>query len=382
MINKIVLISFAISVGMLICTPGFSQKINQHSKEEIKKEVIITSVYKETYHDLYTGREPVMFKSIKELPGDKLGLRVTFGSNMKEVTGFLISPDGNEYKESKTGSTDIVFEGSDQLENQAIFVKAMFDGGKVSPAQEIKFRCASSKFFSAQKMENRPSYISVKGSPTIPFLTNGPDDFIKMIPTAEERLFAEKQWGKYVLKDRGSYENAISLSKAIMEELWPHNGFPSDSMKGLRPFQQYDRMVSGKDFGYCANFAEIFTAACNALSIPTRRVAVGNVISRTEKENIQIGSQHLTTEVFDDKTNQWVWFDLQFYALGVFLGEEGPLNLAELHLFLDNPQRRKNLQLRIYDMDTKTEKMVPLTDGPIQTWEYFDGAGKKFKYYR
>ena len=141
-------------------------------------------------------------------------------------------------------------------------------------------------------------------------------------------------------------------------------------------------MVAGKDFGYCSNFAVIFAAACNALSIPARRLGTGCVISRTGKMNIQIGTQHATTEILDDKTNQWRWDDLHFYALGVFLGKEGPLNLAELHLFLENPERRKRLRLRIYDMDTKTEKMVPLKKGPVQDWHYFDGAGTALSYTR
>jgi len=345
-----------------------------------KKATVIDAVYKETYHDLYTGREPIMFKSIKELPGDKLGVRVAFTSNMKDVTGFLVSANKGAYKESKTGSTSIVFEDNDQLQEKSIFVKAMFDSGENSPALEIKFRAAARKFFISKKMENHPAYITIKNSPPVPLVTSGPDDFIKLTATPAEKRFAQKQWGDHISDTRSSYENAISLSKAIMHELWPHNGFPSDAMTGLRPFQQYKRMVSGKDFGFCSNFAMIFTCACNALSIPTRQVNLGCVISITEKVNIQLGTQHASTEIFDDKTNQWIWVDLQFYTLGVFLGKEGPLNLAELHLFLENPERRKRLRLKIYDMDTRMEKMIPLNKSSVKDWDYFEGAGTALKY--
>ncbi|HHE74031.1 MAG TPA: hypothetical protein ENL37_02950 [Desulfobacteraceae bacterium] len=344
-----------------------------------KKTTVINAVYKETYYDLYTGREPIMFKSVKELPGDRLGIRVAFGSNMKDVAGFLVSADGKNFKESKTGSTSIVFEDNDQLQEKSIFVKAMFDSGEHSPALEVKFRAAARKFFISKKMKNHPAYITVKNSPPVPLVTSGPEDFTKPVSSADKR-FARKQWGHHISEHKSSYENAISLAKAIMHELWPHNGFPSDAMTGLRPFQQYKRMVSGKDFGFCSNFAMIFTCACNALSISTRQVNTGCIISITEKVNIQLGTQHASTEIFDDKTNQWIWLDLQFYALGVFLGKEGPLSMAELHLFLDNPVRRKRLRLKIYDMDTKTEKMIPLNKSSVKDWDYFEGASRSLSY--
>ena len=89
-----------------------------------------------------------------------------------------------------------------------------------------------------------------------------------------------------------------------------------------------ERMVSGKDKGWCTNFATIFVHACNCLGIPARLVGMGQIHSLSDKCKIQRGGSHSTSEIFDDASNQWVWMDISFYALGAYLGEEGPLNMA------------------------------------------------------
>jgi len=56
--------------------------------------------------------------------------------------------------------------------------------------------------------------------------------------------------------------------------------------------------------------------------------------------------------------------DLRLYSLGAWLGDIGPLTLAEFHLFLNQEQRRVKLKLLVYDMTNKTEKMLPLDKCP------------------
>ena len=338
-----------------------------------------TTVINATYHDVYTGREPIMFRSITELSGSRLGVKVVFESNMSDVTGFAASVDKKPYKESKTGSTTLVFEDTDQRQEKVVSVKALFGNDQSSSVRQISFFCCSTKFYAAQKMSNHPTYITAVSIPSIPLATGAPEDFIKLPPIPSEICFAEKQWGHCIHKNKSGYENAVSLAKAIMPDLWQHAGFPSDAMNDLRPLQQYERMMSGKDLGNCGIFSPVFASACNALGIPARVLNKSEILSSSDKMNIQIGSSHVTMEIFDNETNQWIWFDVQYYSLGAFLGKEGPLNTIEFHLFLQHPQRRKRLRLRIYDINTKTEKMLPIKKCPYR-WDCFEGASASYNY--
>jgi len=77
-----------------------------------------------------------------------------------------------------------------------------------------------------------------------------------------------------MIADKPEYEDAREIAKAIIADLEEHRGIPSDEMKGLRPFQQYERALSGRDHVWCGNIAAIFSQACNSLGIPCRRIAM------------------------------------------------------------------------------------------------------------
>ena len=147
-------------------------------------------------------------------------------------------------------------------------------------------------------------------------------------------------------------------------------------------------MVSGKDKGYCANFAMIFVCACNALGIPARQVGLAEIYlrhsgkCRNNDTLIQGGSAHRVLEIFDEHLNQWIWMDLMLYSLGAWLGNTGPLTLAEFHLFLNQDQRRKKLKLLLYDMDKKTETMLPLEKCPVypKSFTSFFGWNTELQY--
>ena len=127
-----------------------------------------------------------------------------------------------------------------------------------------------------------------------------------------------------------------------MDDLETHRGVPSDAMGKLSPFDQYRRVMAGKDRLWCGNIATIFTQASNALHIPARRHRHGNRVGPPappgkEGPVLLLAEGHGTTEIFSDRLDGWVWIDLTFGILAAYLGEEGPLTMAELYVCLNEP---------------------------------------------
>ena len=148
-----------------------------------------------------------------------------------------------------------------------------------------------------------------------------------------------------------------------MDDLDPHRGIPSDEMNKIGAFAQYERVMAGNDHLWCGNIADIFSYACNALGIPCRRIGMNrhNPVQPPADApyRLLLAEGHGTTEMFSAQKNQWLWIDLTFYILGAYLGEEGPLNMAELHHHLNDPARLSRLQIVEYDPQTRTERRVP-----------------------
>lgn len=228
-------------------------------------------------------------------------------------------------------------------------------------------------------MGGYPSIIYVKTTPFLNFSSGRVEDWVCPKPTEDEKEYASEKWGHLVRDSDSDYEKAKLLAKSLMHDLWPHSGTPSDAMK-VPAFQQYERMVSGQDKGFCSNFAAIFVCACNSLGITARRIHMQKVASLSDKYRIQMESMHSTTEIFDGRLNQWIWLDLRFYALGAYLGEEGPLNTAEFFLFLNQEERRKRLRLLIYDLKTKSVTPLPLDKCPKQAFGCYEGWNTEFHY--
>jgi len=142
----------------------------------------------------------------------------------------------------------------------------------------------------------------ITSQPRLNIGTGSIDDWVISKPTQEERNFASRKWGKLLAQAKTNYDKAKILSKTLMHDLWPHDGFPSAAMS-VPPFKQYERMVSGKDKGYCGTFTNIFVCACNALGIPARHVGLREIyLKKCKNMHIQMqgGSCHGVPEIFDE----------------------------------------------------------------------------------
>ena len=337
--------------------------------------------FKDNYWKIYHGKDEIVLKSLEELPGDQSGVRVELQSSMEGFSHFLISKDNQPFEKSTDGCIEVHFQKDGTSDQHAtVVVKAVTTDGAESTPYKINFGYYPKEFYQASGLMNYPDIIIMESNPILNFYIGDVTDWAYYKPTQEDIEFARKTWGDLVKDGKTDYEKAKLLIKSLMEDLWPHKGNPSDEQEAARPFEQYRRMVSGIDKGWCTNFATIFVHACNSLGIPARIIGMGQIHRVTNKCRLQRGSCHTSCEIFDRASNQWIWMDISFYSLGAYLGDEGPLNMAEFHLFLNQPARRKRLKLHIYDMNDKTEKMLPLEQCPKTTFDCWEGYDCEFHY--
>jgi len=369
---------------------------------------VFVSNFKKNYQDIYYGREIIVIKSIKKLPGMKKGIRITLFSPVDTFSHFLCFTASRSY-DGWVPFADYRLSGSEtfqrlprnnaivadqfiddgQMQEKIFMLKPVFSDGRTSKIQTVFVRYLSSEFYKSRRMEGYPDIIIVSSKPQLNIGAGSVDDWVISPPTEKEKTFALQKWGGLIKDAKTNYDKAKILAKTLMHDLWPHSGFPSDEMK-VPPFEQYERMISDKDKGHCSNFTTIFVHACNALGIPARHIALSEIYAngktspKCKKMNLQIqgGSGHGVPEIFDERLNQWIWLDLRFYTLGAWLGNIGPLTLAEFCLFINQEQRRKELKLLIYDMDSAKEKLLPLEECPKQAFDCFSGWNTTLSYYK
>jgi hypothetical protein len=351
------------------------------NKEKIVKREKVKTELKNQYGNFYRGREELAIKSIKELAGDRIGIRLILKSHLNEFSHFLISTNGSEFQKSLDGGIPADFKINDgSAQTTSIIVKMISKDGGISEPYTFDLICNATKYWASKGAAGYPNWITVKTHPFVDFTPACTvENWIYKTPTSQEKRFAEQKWGDLIKGADSNYEKAKLLAQTLMDDLKPHIGVPSDAMK-VPPFEQYKMMVAGKDKGFCTNQANIFVHACNSLGIPARRIHLEKVHSRSDKFSVRMGGMHSTTEIFDEKLNQWIWIDQTYNVLGAYLGQEGPLNMAEFSLFLNQDTRRKRLRVLYYKYRDKSEKFLSLDECP-KRFASLDGWDTEFHYF-
>lgn len=176
-------------------------------------------------------------------------------------------------------------------------------------------------------------------------------DWIPTNGSESNKQFAEQVWGKAINKSKYTYpyQKAQALAIAIIKELEPHKGNPSDTMSGIHPFEQYTRALSGKDAVWCANISYIFKEAANALGVPVRHIQLGNISTHNDEVNLAFAEGHTITEIYDEKLNKWVLMDLTLYILEASLNEV-PLSAMEFYYLVNNPSFQDMIKTKEYNL--------------------------------
>jgi hypothetical protein len=280
---------------------------------------------------------------------------------MEGFSHFVYSTNQEPFKRSPDGKIIIRFEDNHKPEVQrtTTSIKAVSTSGQSSRAYRIGINYYPTELYAASG-QTSPSWIIVQNT-DLSVSSQSVEDWIIQKPTKEEREYAHETWGDILRSHASPHERAKALAKAIIDSLEAHRGIPSDRMQ-TTPFEQYRRAVSGVDHVWCGNFAQIFSYACNALGIPARSIGMSRLWSSGERYNLLMAEGHGTTEIFDSKLNSWVWIDLTFNILGAYLDGQGPINMAELHAYLNDTNRIKGLVLVEYDPKTRTEGTIPVLE--------------------
>jgi hypothetical protein len=306
--------------------------------------------------ELYPNFEDVAIRSMERLPSG-VGLRLGFVSDTKGFSHFLCSTNGQPFQELVNGTLLLAFEDrhSPEIQQLKTVIRSVSRSGTVSKDRHIDVNYYPRELY-AKAGQTAPGYVIVKKT-DIPIVSSRVSDWVGSRPSAEDVDFARATFGRRIEGGSGSLEKARRLARALLDDLDPHRGVPSDNMKAS-PFEQYRRALSGKESVWCGNLADIFVHACACFDIPARIVKMIRYESRGEAYDLLMAEGHATTEVFDEALNRWIWIDLTFLMTGMeFLGY-GPIHMVELHRCLNDPDKVKGLTAIEYDPGTKTEKRV------------------------
>jgi hypothetical protein len=306
--------------------------------------------------ELYPNFEDVAIRSMERHPSG-VGLRLGFVSDTRDFSHFLYSTNKGPFQEMENGSLLLTFEDkhSPDVQYMTTVIRSVSHLGIVSKNYHIDVNYYPRELY-AKAGQTAPGYVIVKKT-DIPIVSSRVSDWVGSRPTAEDLEFAGATFGKRIDAGGTSLEKARGLARALLDDLHPHRGVPSDKMKAS-PFEQYRRAMSGKDFVWCGNLADIFVYSCACFDIPARMIKMIRYWSKGEAYDLLMAEGHATTEVFDEALNRWIWIDLTFSMTGMELSGYGPIHMAELHRCLNDPDKIKGLTAIEYDPVTKTEERV------------------------
>ena len=340
------------------------------------------------YWDLYPTREDVSIRDFRQLTGDQPGVLLFLRTGLKDFSHYRCTfkrdslPD-DPPQESRDGQIAIRFVRRDEPKAQLIRteVRAVSKTGETSDTYSIEIGYYPKELYAASGQTSR-SWLVVQNTDLV---TSGSavEDWILDEPTPEDRAYAQRRWSDLIGPLRTDLEKAQTLARSLMVALKTHRGIPSDRMLASTPFRQLDLAEAEQGGVACENYAAIFSWTCNAVGIPARRIGLNYPWSTDGTCNLEIAEGHNSTEIFDRDNNRWVWIDLSFNTLGAYLGDQGPLNMAELVQNLNDRGRVGALQIVEFDPDAGTERRLPAMDSRQKAalLKYFK-KDQQFRYQR
>ena len=334
--------------------------------------------FDDTIRELYPAEEAVAIRMIDELPGPDLGLRIALASNRPDFSHFLLAEAGGDFKPLSDGVLTLKLDADAAAEPRRLRVKAAMTDGTESEPHELTVSFSPR---GGDRQETANNMARLTARPFLHRAATALEDWKFPVPTDDEIEYAHRKWGPLLEGVEGDYARAKTLAKALLPGLWANkDGTPTGLKKGKPPFEQYELMAACKDTGHCVQFSQIFECACKCFGLIARRVGMAEVPWVSHRLFLHTSPNHSTNEIFDRQANQWVLVDLRYHMLGAFLGEEGPLSIAEFYLMLNQPRRRERLRLLVRDPDTGDERLLPLAECPRPDMNCYEGWTRFFTF--
>lgn len=263
--------------------------------------------------------------------------------------------------ENRSGAVAVLFdERNPEPQHLELLLQAVSKSGQKTRPFSIKLGYYSRAHYAAADQRTK-GWLVVQGS-DLSLCGSSVADWIVELPSAEDRAYARRRWGRVVAPLASDHEKAQAIARDLIRTLRPHEGVPSDRMRFASGFEQLARAEDGRDHVWCGNYADIFSAACNALGIPVRKIDMQYVWSTKGDTNFEVAEGHRTTEVFDRARNRWIWMDLTFGFWAAHLDDREPLNMAELVQALADDRRLERLRVMECDPERAIERIVSVEE--------------------
>ncbi|HRU05979.1 MAG TPA: transglutaminase domain-containing protein [Candidatus Brocadiia bacterium] len=330
--------------------------------------------YLDSYRAHYGGREDVVIRRLEPVEDEAGVLRIELACHRPDFRHFLLSYNGCPAFPSLNNLLMARFGPARAWKGAA---RPVYEDGPGATTYEIAITYKTAEEYAAEG-EPAPARYMVKITPPLEMEARTPESWVVLAPDAEDRRFAQETWGSWVAGAPSDYDKAKGLAKAICHDLWPRSGEPIPEMRYYSPFQMYRAMMEGKSKGFCVQFNMIFVHACKCFGVVARNMHVERPVRYGAPASVLLNGMHCAAEAYDRAMDRWIFMDTRFYCLGAYLGEEGPLTLGEFHLFMSQPYWRERLRFQIYDMETKTEKRLPMSDCPRTNIDFYSGWNTVF----
>jgi hypothetical protein len=322
----------------------------------MSESVTETLNFESNYWDLYPTHEEAYLQSVTRL-ADGVGVELVLRPGTNDISHYEYAFGDGEFQRSDNGKIAIRFDDNHAPTPQrsSTRIRALSSQGSSDKTYTIDINFYPKEMYAASG-QTAPGWVIVQNT-DLRLSSTSVDSWILQTPSPEEKTFAGEKWGYLIGEGRSDFEGAMEIGKSLMVDLETHRGIPSDAMKDLTPFEQYERVMAGQDRGWCGNIAGMFSYACNALDIPSRVIGMNHAADQDqagEGYRVLLAEGHGSTEIFSRDLEQWVWIDLTFYILSAYLGEEGPINMAELYQFLNEPARLRSLNLNVFEPKSGT----------------------------
>lgn len=328
----------------------------------------------DSYRAHYGVQEDVVIQRLEPLENESTAIRMTLACHRFDFRQFLFSVNDSPFYPSMDNTFVVRFDKQRTWKGK---VRPLYENGEGPTTYEVIITLKTRDESNAAG-EPFPTRFGVQIKPPLEFEARKPESWAVPIPTAEEREFAEATWGTHLKGATTDYEKAQALAKVLCHELWPRSGEPIPEMQYYSAFDMYRAMMSGKSKGFCVQFNMIFIHACKCFGVIARNMHIERPVQYGNHAWVLLHGMHTTAEIFDRALNRWIFMDTRFYCLGAYLGEEGPLSTGEFHLFISQPHWRERLRFQIYDVNSKTEKRLPMSECPRPDIHFYSGWNTAF----
>lgn len=157
-------------------------------------------------------------------------------------------------------------------------------------------------------------------------------------------------------------QKLLKIGRAVLGNMPPDNGLPSDSVSALHPLKQLELAKAGKVNLWCGNYVTMFGCLAAAAGIPYRTVQVGGA-----KKDIGLGN-HVFCEAYLKEEKQWAYVDLTNNSILLKQGDRY-LNAIDLQRLLTYPGGTD--QVNSYMVQGDSIHIVPFNKNSANAKYYF-----------